>query len=58
MTNLPTEPSRQDAAADDLSEEDVQPIRDGIAEADAGMGQPLAEFDAAFRERNGFAATL
>ena len=34
---------------------DLEAIREGLAEADAGLGKPLAEFDAEFRQRNGFA---
>jgi hypothetical protein len=40
---------------DDPNEQEVQAIREGIEEAEAGMGQPLAEFDADFRKRNGLA---
>jgi hypothetical protein len=39
----------------DPNEQELQAIREGIEEADADMGQPLAEFDADFRKRNGLA---
>ncbi len=46
----------QAVMVDDLSDEDVQAVRDGIADYEAGRVTPLAEFDAAFRKRNGIDA--
>ena len=46
----------QAVMVDDLSDEDVQAIQEGIADYEAGRVTPLAEFDAAFRKRNGMAA--
>jgi hypothetical protein len=40
---------------DDPNEEDIQAIREGIADADAGRVQSLAKFDAEFRLRNNMA---
>lgn len=37
------------------SDADIEAVREGIAESDAGLGQSLTTFDAEFRASNGFA---
>lgn len=39
---------------DDPSEQDLQAIREGIADAETGRVRSIEEFDREFRARNGF----
>lgn len=44
----------QAVMVDDLTHEDIQAVREGIEDFEAGRTKPLAAFDAEFRRRNGF----